>query len=215
MSNSPMKQSSHLLFFELCLSYCLILFATQLFLVNDDLYFNSLSDKLSYERILEILTERQKWSWLNYVIVPVFFFLKLFLISICFTVGAFVVNLKLSFKVFFRVAIIAEFVFVAPPLIKLFWFVLFRTNYGFEDLQYFSPLSIISLIGAKEVESWLVYPLQLLNIFELLYWFALAHQLKIVIGRGMSGSLVFVAGTYGAGLLIWVVVVMFLLISIT
>ncbi|MFN7839937.1 MAG: hypothetical protein ACK5QG_18395, partial [Bacteroidota bacterium] len=62
---------------------------------------------------------------------------------------------------------------------------------------------------------WLVYPIQLLNVFELLYWIALAWQLQEVLEKPFAESLGFVAKTYGVGLAVWVVVVMFLTVSIS
>jgi hypothetical protein len=124
-------------------------------------------------------------------------------------------NIETGFKKFFSAAITGEFVFLIPSFIKLLWFGFIKTNYTLQDLQYFSPLSAIGLFNPTELDPWFVYPIQLLNLFEVLYWVVLAYQLKPVLNEDFSGSLGFVGRTYGVGLVIWVILVMFLTVSIS
>lgn len=74
---------------------------------------------------------------------------------------------------------------------------------------------MINFFSHSELEPWLVYPIQLLNVFELLYWAVLAWQLQEVLKKSFPESLGFVMKTYGVGLTVWVVVVMFLTVSLT
>lgn len=78
----------------------------------------------------------------------------------------------------------------------------------------FYPLSALNLFDYEQVEPWLLYPLQVLNVFELLYWFALAYGITRVLpeydlGRAMG----LVLSSYGVGLLVWVATVMFLTLT--
>jgi hypothetical protein len=125
------------------------------------------------------------------------------------------VGVENGFKKFFTVAVYAEFIFLIPVVSKIIWFLFFDNDYTLKDLQYFSPLSAFSFLNPKEIEPWLVYPIQLLNLFELLYWLALAYQLKDVLGKSFKASLGFVAATYGVGLFIWVVLITFLIVTIS
>ena len=120
-----------------------------------------------------------------------------------------------NYKHYFEILVKSEFIFLIPLAIKLFWFNIFHTSYTLQDLQYFSPLSVFSFFDPKEIDTWLVYPMQLFNVFELLYWLILAYLLKDVLGKGFKDSLGFVATTYGVGLFIWVVLVMFLIVNIS
>ena len=199
----------------LILLYLIVNFALEKTLVSDDLVYEFLIGQLSYDRITKMLDEGKNWSWVSYVIFPLTLLLKFFLIMICFSVGGLFISAENSSKRFFSAIVNTDFVFIAPLAIKLLWFNFYQTDYSLKDLQYFSPLSVFSLFNPKEIDPWLVYPLQLLNVFELLYWFVLAYQLKEVIGKSLTGSIGFVAGTYGVGLLIWVVLVMFLVVNIT
>lgn len=191
--------------------YGLLFFASEFVLISDNLIYQSLGSQLSYERITEMLEAGKQWKWLSYVLLPIILLLKLFFVAVCFAIGALVLGIEGKFKEYMRVAITAEFVLLLIGVIKLFWFSLVQTNYTLESLQYFAPLSVFSLFNI--VEPWLVYPLQLLNVFELAYWCVLAYCLKDILERKFSNSLGFVASTYGVGLLLWVVLVMFLTVS--
>lgn len=108
----------------------------------------------------------------------------------------------------------AEFVFKCRRF-KNCVVLLFQTNYTLEDLQYFYPLSALNIVGYKGLESWFIYPLQVLNLFELAYWLLLAYFIgKLAFtekdkGKPMDLGFKIVASSYGSALLLWVVVVMF------
>ncbi|HXJ98697.1 MAG TPA: hypothetical protein VNJ50_07610 [Gelidibacter sp.] len=123
--------------------------------------------------------------------------------------GCFLFNKKIKYKELFNIVVKAEFIFILVIIVKTAWFYFFQTNYTLEDLQFFYPLSALSLIGHEGLQPWFVYPFQVLNLFELAYWFILAFllgkELKSTTDKGLS----IVASSYGVGLLIWVVGVMF------
>lgn len=119
------------------------------------------------------------------------------------------------FKPFFRVAIQAELVLLLPSLLKLLWFLFVQTDYSLQDLQFFYPLSLLNLFDAKAMSPYLLYPLQLANLFEVAYWFALAYGVSQLIEIPMPKAFGVVATSYGSGLLVWVVFIMFLTVSLS
>jgi hypothetical protein len=184
-------------------------------IVSDDLIYDSLINQLSYERISEMLDQGKKWKWLSYVFLPVLIFFKIFFVAICFSIGGLLLNVEIGFKKFLSIATNSEFVFLIPGMVKLVWFTIFKTSHTLQDIQYFAPFSAINFFNPTELDPWLVYPLLLLNAFEVLYWVVLGYQLREVLSEDLSGSIGFVTKTYGLGLFIWVVMVMFLIVSIS
>jgi hypothetical protein len=90
-----------------------------------------------------------------------------------------------------------------------------------EDLQ-FQPLSTMELLNAKSIDPLFVYPLSLINVFELGYFLVLAWLLVNVINEaneerpvGFGKSLKLVTASYGSGLLLWVVFVMFITLNLS
>ena len=51
--------------------------------------------------------------------------------------GALFFDLKLKFGQAFKVAILADVVFIVPMLIKIFWFMVIQQDYTLQDLQIF------------------------------------------------------------------------------
>ena len=182
-------------------------------LIFDNLYYSSLGEQLSYERIEEMLAQGKKWEWLSYAVIPVVYSIKLSLIAACLSIGVFFATNKFSFKSAFGVALVAEFVFLIPTILKILWFAFIQTNYTLKDLQFFYPLSVLSFFDASIIESWLVYPFQLLNVFEVVYWLVLAKGVQKIIQKDFTPSFEIVLASYGAGLVLWVAIVMFITVS--
>jgi hypothetical protein len=199
----------------LILFFSILQLALESILMTDDFLYDSLVNQLSYERISEIIDQGKKWKWLSYALIPILVSVRIFFVVFCFSIGGLFFNIENGFKKFFSIVTNAEYLFIVPGVVKLLWFSFFQTNYTLQDLQYFSPLSVFNFFNPTEIDPWLVYPLQLLNAFELMYWFVLAYQLKEALNENLSGSIGFVARTYGVGLFIWVILVMFLIVSIS
>lgn len=180
------------------------------------LFINSLSETLTQNQIEEYLSIQKKWKWLSYTIMPIILLIKTSLITSLIYIGTFFYSKnKVTFKQLFNAVIKAEFVFLGVGVLKIIWFYFFQTNYTLEDLQYFYPLSALNIVGYKGLEVWFIYPLQVLNLFELAYWLLLSYFIgKLAFtekdkGKPMDLGFKIVASSYGSALLLWVVVVMF------
>lgn len=202
--------------FPLLIFAQLSLYALSTFvLVDDALYLDFWGDKLPYERIIQIIEDTKKWQWLTYLFIPFLTLLKCFLVACCLYIGGFLIKSNEGLGSFFKVAVVVEFTSLLPMVAKIIWFGFIHRNYGLEGLTHFAPFSALSLFSKGNVATWFVYPLQLLGLFELLYWMVLAAQLKEPLKRSFAGSLGFVASTYGIGLFIWVLFVMFLTVNLS
>lgn len=204
------------LFLLLITSFCVVYFISNNLIVSDNLYYNSLSDIYSNEQIQEVLSQGKKWEWLTYIIIPLVCVIKCSLVALCLSIGLFLKVNKFEFGKLFTVCLKSEFIFLLPAFIKLTWFLFIQTSYSLRDLQYFSPLSCLNIFEPDKLETWLLYPLQILNLFELMYWVLLAYLLsKELPELDMNGSMTVVMSGYGTGLVIWVAFVMFLTLTYT
>ena len=178
--------------------------------------YDSYINNLSLEQIQEIINLKNKWEWLSYAIIPLILLIKISLIASVIYIGAFFYSkVKVTFRQLFNEIVKAEYVFLGVGVLKIIWFYFFQTNYTLEDLQYFYPLSALNIVGYKGLESWFIYPLQVLNLFELAYCLLLSYFVgKLAFtekdkGKPMDLGFKIVASSYGSALLLWVVVVMF------
>lgn len=211
----PMVKS-HYIFAMLIGCQGTLLLLSDYLLIEDSLYYDFWASKLSYDRITKLIEESNKWKWVSYISLPVLTMIKCFFISACLFTGAFFAKTDKKFSDFFRVSLIAEFIVLLPFVMKIVWFGFFHRNYGLEEIMYFSPLSLLSLIGRQSIDPWFVYLFRLINFFEILYWLMIAYLLKnLVNSKNFAQRINFVASTYGVGLFIWVLFIMFLTVSIS
>ncbi len=162
------------------------------------------------ERFEKLWAESQKWAWVGYAFVPVLYLVKFTLVSFCIVTGALLANVRIGFKRVFQVVLVAEVIFLLPSILRLGWFAFVQTDYDLVEMQSFMPLSLANLFDVKELEIWWVYPFQLANLFEVAYWFLLAYGLHLHTQQAYESMLRLVLSSYGSGLLLWVVLVMFL-----
>ena len=194
----------------------LIVYLLNHILSINNLLLNSLGENLSISQLEYIYDFQKKWQWVSYVVIPLVILIKTTLISSSLYIGTFFYSkIKITFKQLFNAVVKAEFVFLAVVILKMVWFYFFQTSYTLEDLQYFYPLSALNIVGYKGLEAWFIYPLQVLNLFELAYWLLLSYFIgKLAFtekdkGKPMDLGFKIVASSYGSALLLWVVVVMF------
>ncbi|MCI2230032.1 hypothetical protein MC378_12710 [Polaribacter sp. MSW13] len=198
----------------------LVLVSTFLFnyLLNiDGLIYNFYSEQLAKEQIGELLENQKKWSWINYLIMPILILLRTSLVAFCIEVGVFFYNIenKIKFKKIFRIALLGEFVLILVGLSKVVYFYFIDTTYTLEDLQQFYPFSYINFLNIDNLEPWLIYPLQIINLFEVAYFFVLVNGLHKLLKNKYIKSFEIIAISYGLGLTIWLGLVMFLTLNVS
>jgi len=192
---------------------CLLIKVGQYLLVDEELYYNAYSGQLSYDHIKDLIDRGKQWEWIKYIFIPVFYSLKLTLVAGVIAIGSYLTTNQFYFKQFFGAAIFAELIFLLPVLIKLLWFLFVQTDYNLHDLNLFYPLSLLNITGIENIPSYWLYPLQTLNLFEIAYWLLLAHGVSEVTGQSFRQGFGLVISSYGTGLLLWIVLIMFLTIT--
>lgn len=210
-----MNIDKRLLFSFLVTILAFFVFLSNYLLISENLYFNTFAEQLTYEQIENIINQSKQWEWAGYAILPVLTLIKLTLVASCLSIGLYFFTNRFSFKAAFGVALEAEFIFLIPALLKIVWFAIFQTDYSLQDLQFFYPLSALNFFDYTTLQPWLMYPLQLFNVFEIIYWVLLAKGISPIIEQDISPSFGIVAASYGTGLLLWVAVVMFITVSFT
>lgn len=190
-------------------------FVSKEILNTDELVIRSLAEQLTNEQLLDYLKLRNNLEWAHYLVTPIILIIKLCLIAGMLDIGCFFFEKEIKYKKLLNIVVKAEFIFLGVIVLKTGWFLFFMPNYTLEDLQYFYPLSLINLIDYREYKTWFIYPLQIVNLFEIVYWFLLAHLLGKSIKLSTEKSLTIIASSYGIGLLIWIIAVMFFTLNMS
>lgn len=213
MNESLIKLNSWKYFLLVVGFNALLVFAINYLFIYDGIYYQSFGEKLATDRIAQIIEQSHKWQLIGYVFIPIVILIRISFTAVCLYSGCFIANLKVRFKGQFKVALLSDFVFVLAGLAKLIILIFFREVYTLDDLQ-FQPLSLLELFNKKSVESLFIYPMSLISVFELLYWLVLAGLLSEVVIQPFSNSFKTVATSYGIGIFLWVLFVMFLIVNL-
>jgi hypothetical protein len=193
----------------------LILFASQTTLINEIVFFNTFSEQLTYERSMELFHKMRSFAWVSYVVTPIMLLIKFSALSVLLYVGVFFNDLhkEITLTKIFKVVVVSELAFVVASIIKLLWFIFFAGNYTLDDMSFFYPLSLINLFSRSEVASYWIYPLQTVNIFQLVYVMLLALGLSRISSIKREAADKVVLATYVPGIVVWVALIMFLSID--
>ena len=214
-----MNKNNLLLSLTIIFFYLILTFVDKTFIVSESKIFDYLANNYPSSVVQNYMESQKKWWWVSYAATPVLIGIKVLLVAFCLNFVK-IISEKLEnvkFRDILTVVLIAEFVFIIAGFYKFFNFYLIDTDYTLETLQTYYPLSLINYKEAISTEKWLAYPLQLANVFELMYWGVLAWGIWQLADKKISyqRSLGYVALTYGVGLLFWVGVVCFLILSVS
>jgi len=202
------------LFFSISFLLLLTYYSSH-FLLTEEVFYNYYAEQLSIKQLEELLNKQREWAWLGYIILPITYLIKVTIIAGCIYTGLFFYkSQQWNFSILFGMVVKADLIFLLSLVLKVVWFSI-HTDYTLTEFQTFIPFSIINLFDVSTVDKWLLYPLQVLNIFEVLFWFLLALQLRKYIGSSLNISFQIVLFSYGTGLLLWVVFVTFLSLNAT
>lgn len=188
---------------------------------SDILFYNTYSNKIAFDRLINLYELSRKWQWIGFVLIPIIVLLRVFYTSVVLYTGVIFADLKVRFGKIIKVALLADFVYILSGLAKLVILIFFKEISTLEDLQ-FQPFSVMELLDRHNVDQLFIYPLNLLNVFELAYILALAWLVYIILNKSKEGqpvkfmqSLKLVIASYGSSLLFWVAVNMFFTLNMT
>jgi len=207
------------IFFIVSIFSLAVVFLSKNMIETDSLLMTSLSEQYTQIQINELMSSQKEWQWVTYIILPLIILLRSSLVALCLSIGCFLFNIEedteIKFKQFLRISLIGEVVFLSANLIKLFWFAYVEVDYTYEKIQTFYPLSIMNVMNVENIDNWLLYPLQTLNLFEFIYWFVLAYGVKELLKDSLWKSFKLTIASYGTGLVIWVVAIMFVTLNMS
>lgn len=160
-----------LLFVLLCLLSLLLLYIKISLIENETAAFEFLQDRPE-GAILRIL------NTIKFLSIPFVYLWKFTVIAFVVWVGCFMFGYRVTYTQCWGVVIGAEYIFLVPELIKIFWFMAIETDPNLQDISAFYPVSLINLVDYSEIDKRWAYPLRALNVFEIIYWFLLVEGIQ-------------------------------------
>ena len=89
----------------ICVTLLTMVHIQQKMILTDQVYFNTWSQQLAYDRVEALLEMKNKWLWIGYIITPLIVLLQVFFVASCLTTGALIGNIKGSFRFFFGIVL--------------------------------------------------------------------------------------------------------------
>lgn len=168
------------------------------FFISDLLYYNTYDDQLSVETIDSMIGYVKKYAWLGYISAPFVPFIRITFTSFCFYTAFFFKNIDSKFSSCFNIALKADVSFVFLGLFNIIYHQVVPAE-SLMDLAG-NPLSLIYYLDVESIPRYLLFPIGLISIFELLYWVLFISLIKYRYKFSVSESFKFVLSSYGVGL---------------
>lgn len=155
-----------LLFVLLCLATLFLLYIKKSFIENETAAFEFLQDRPE-GMVLQVI------STLQFISIPLVYLWKFTIIALVIWIGCFMYGYRVTYWQCWGVVIGAEFIFMIPELLKIFYFLVIETDPSYWDIGSFYPFSLMHFFDYYAIDKRWAYPLRALNLFEIVYWFAL------------------------------------------
>lgn len=203
------------LFFANTFLYLLIVFGVNQFIITDVILEDKLQELYPAYMIDDVMALKNRFWWVAYALEPVMLLLKLLLLFLPVSVAALLSDIDVKATDILFAGLAAESIFIVQRI----WYSIITWNNL--DLLYDNrlvdlyPLSLIGIFGSANMVDWLIYPIQLLNVFEILYVVAVTTILMKRWEISWPDTFNIVLPAYLAGLTIWVGFVIFITIQLT
>lgn len=202
-------------FLLLCAIVVLTTYSFSQLLSIEELYTSFYEGNLANQRLQDIKSLNPNATLATYALIPVTLFIKLCIITLCLMIGFLLFDIQVALKKVFHAVLFGEFIFVFPPVIKLCWFSFIQPDFTFDDIIWFYPLALSNLFNSFDTARWLQYPLQVVNIFEVAYWFWLAYCLSITLSLSYKKMFNLVLMSYLPFLSLWILLVVFFIMNLS
>ncbi len=165
-TKSIFDTDKRLLFVLLCVLTLFLLYFKKTFIEYETAAFEFLQDRPE-GTVLRLL------SAIQFVSIPLVYLWKFTVIAFVIWVGCFLYGYRVTYIQCWGVVIGAEFIFLIPELLKILYFFTIEPDPAYTDIGAFYPFSLMHFFDYQTIDKKWAYPLRALNIFEVVYWFAL------------------------------------------
>lgn len=203
----------------------LFFYASGLFLISfllldiEELFTAELANQTEIEIpenvLLDMLEDMRYWNKFSVLFTLLVLAIKCFLMALILYAGLFFANKHQGIKLgsLFMVAVYAESIIVVGGMLKVILGA--ASDLTYSEFSLFAPLSVLSMLDISSVQPIWYYPLQLLNVFEVLYCLLLIYFLSQELNFKITESSKVVFGSYAFSMSFWVILILFLTLNFT
>jgi hypothetical protein len=189
--------------------YLVITWTANNIIITETFYFVSFENFMSIKRIEELIDFNKKSESLTYILLPIVNTIRYIFAAILIFIGIKLYELEIIFRNCIKIVLLAEMIPLISSITKTLYFYIYPPN-NFEVLQNFNPLGVSIFLKNNSIPKYLLYPIQQLNLFEVGYWLLLAYGIKNLGNVDFKKALKITSLSYGVGLAIWCIFIVFL-----
>ncbi len=189
--------------------YLIITWTANNIIITETFYFVSFEKFMSIKRIEELIDFNKKSENLTYILLPIINTIRYIFNAILIFIGIKFYELEINFRNCIKIVLFAETIPLLSSITKTLYFYIYPPG-NFEVLQNFNPLGFSSFLKNDAIPKYLLYPIQQLNLFEVSYWLLFAYGIKCLGNINFKKALKITSLSYGVGLLIWCIFIVFL-----
>jgi hypothetical protein len=195
--------------------YFLIIYVDRNWLLQESVYYNSLSERLTDERITNILAQRESLSGWAYPILILILVIKTCSIFLLILMGLEIVNIKIPTRFLFLSVIMSEYVFLIEDGIRsiyLTWIepIDYLHQYTDFNLRY----SVVVLFEKSTLAEFLIRPLSCFNLFQVISIITMTFSISCFAQKKFNAIFTTVFVSYTGGLFLWITLLTFLSIGL-
>jgi hypothetical protein len=194
--------------------YIIITWLANNLIITENIYFTSLDKVLTIKKIEALIIFNKKAEFVTYLFLPIIITLKYISISIIIFIGIKLFDININFKNCLKIVILADTIPLISSFSKALYFYIYPPK-NFDVIQNFNPFGLATLFKNDSIPKYLLYPIQQLNLFEVAYWIFLAYGLQTYGNIEFKKGLKITSLSYGVGLLIWCVFIVFLQLQLS
>lgn len=194
--NKPQAEHNWQLFSIVILTGIILHYIVQEWILVPEVYYRSLADKLSDERLAQLIAMKEKMLWLDVLMEALKTAAKVLMVALVLMGGAYFFEYELPFKSALGIALVAALIPIAAYATKIVWFSLGDTDFTLKDFNQTEILSLKHLLF-PQAPTWLAGILNWVGLFEIAYWAILIREVSKRLAIDKMEALGIVAGSYG------------------
>ncbi len=189
--------------------YTITYYITVEYIYTPSFYHEWLSGIVDHNKIEYSIEKKKKYTLIGYIIQPITVLLKCAALTCALYAGITIFSVTVSFRNCFKIVLLAELVSFCASFAKVAAYFLLPSLTA-KNFQYFFPLSITSIFSLEGFPEYLRYPLNQLNIFEVIYWMILTYGLRSLSSIAWTNAAGIILCSCGLAVFLWHLTIIFI-----
>lgn len=199
-----LESNGYGLFAVIAAIYLAINLFTNTMVLTDGVLYDSFLGQMPEHQIERAIAMQHKWSWLSYALLPLIIGLRQLFASAFIAMGTMLGEQGITFKQVYKSVLLSEMMLLVVAVVN-FGIVMLRGVSDLQELQLLSidyHLSLGAVVDGIAGLEWLVSPLRMFNLSQVLYMATMAYCLSTYTNQSYIDSLATVLKGYGFLLII-------------